>query len=129
MVLLEVVEYAVANCIAKEPAFKWWVPHILRQRNWIISKVKSQYWKTTHKFSIKLPHSVEEALKIDKETGTDFWRCAIIKEMAKVRVTRKVNESYTPEQVRKGLAPDMVGFQEIGCHIVFVIKMCLTRKA
>jgi len=62
-------------------------------------------------------------LKIDEETGTDFWQCAINKEMAKVRVAWKVNESCTPEQVWKGLAPNMIGFQEIGCHIVLDIKI------
>ena len=62
--LIKVTEYAVANRIAEEPAFKWWVSNILKHRNHIISKVKSRYWQTTHKFGIKLPHSVEEALKI-----------------------------------------------------------------
>ena len=47
---IEVAEYAVANRIAEEPAFKWWVSHTLRKRNRIISKVKSKYWKMTHKF-------------------------------------------------------------------------------
>ena len=41
---VEVAEYAVANRIVEEPAFAWWVPHTLRKRNRIISKVKSQYW-------------------------------------------------------------------------------------
>jgi hypothetical protein len=61
----EVAEYAVANRIAEEPAFKWWVSHTLRKRNHIISKVKSKYWKMMHKFGCKLPHMVEEALQID----------------------------------------------------------------
>ena len=38
----------------------------------------------THKFGLKLPHSVQEALQIDEEMGTDFWRCAIEKEMKNV---------------------------------------------
>jgi hypothetical protein len=42
---IELAEYAVVNCIAEEPAFKWWVSHMLRKRNRIISKVKSKYWK------------------------------------------------------------------------------------
>jgi hypothetical protein len=37
---VEVAEYAVANRIAEEPAFKWWVPHVLRRRHRFISKVK-----------------------------------------------------------------------------------------
>ena len=37
----EVTEYAVVNWLIKEPAFKWWVPHVIHWRNRIISKVKS----------------------------------------------------------------------------------------
>ena len=77
--LVEIAEYAVANRIVEEPAFTWWVPHTLRKQNWIISKVKSRYWWTTHKVGIRLPHSVKEALEIDQATGTDFWRTALNK--------------------------------------------------
>ena len=30
-ILIEVAEYAVANRIVEEPAFKWWVPHTIRK--------------------------------------------------------------------------------------------------
>ena len=74
---VEVAEYAVVNRLVEEPAFKWWVPHVIRRRNRIISKVKSRYWKMTHKFGIRLPKTVEEALEIDRLTNTDFWKRAI----------------------------------------------------
>ena len=39
---VEVVEYAVANRIAEEPAFDWWVRDVLRRRDRVlIKKVKS----------------------------------------------------------------------------------------
>ena len=82
----------------------------------------------THKFGVQLPHSVEEALKINKEMGTDFWWCALNKEMVKVKVAWAVKEGYTPEQARRGKVPDLVGYQEITCHIVFDVKMDFTRK-
>jgi hypothetical protein len=126
---LEVAEYAVANRLVEEPAFKWWVPFVLGHRNRVISKVKKKYWRTTHKFGIKLPHSVDEALEIDKLTGTDHWEKAIDKEMAKVKVAWKRKEGVTVEDVRKGKVKDMIGFQEIGCHMVFDVKMDFTRKA
>ncbi len=44
---------------------------------------KGCYWRTTHKFGIQIPKTVKEALAIDKETGTDFWRKAL-------RLTRTV---------------------------------------
>ena len=76
---IEVAEYDVANRIVEEPAFKWWVPHTIRKMNRIISKDKSLYWQTMHKFGIRLPMTTEEALQIDKIMGTDFWSKAINK--------------------------------------------------
>ena len=126
---VEVAEYAVANRLVEEPAFKWWVPHVIKRRNRIISKVKSRYWKTTHKFGIRLPKSVQEALEIDRMTNTDLWRKAINKEMSRVKVAWKTHDSNTPQEVREGKVPELTGFQEIGCHIIFDIKMDFTRKA
>ena len=95
-----IAEYMVANRLVDKPAFKWWVPHTIRKRNQIIKKVKSRYWRTMHKFGVRLPHSVEEALKMDEEMGTDFWRHALKKEMAKVKVAWAVKEGHSPEQAR-----------------------------
>jgi hypothetical protein len=91
--------------------------------------VKSRYWKTTHKFGIRPPKSVEEALEIDRTTNTDFWRKAINKEMTRVKVAWATHDGHTPREVREGKAPNFVGFQEIGCHIVFDIKLDFSRKA
>jgi hypothetical protein len=117
---IEVAEYAVNNKIASEAAFCWWVPHVLKKRDRIIKKVKTRYFKRTHKFGIELPKSVPEALEIDKKTGTDFWRRAIEKEMKNVQVAFEIRED--------GSIP--VGFREITCHLVFDIKSdTLARKA
>jgi hypothetical protein len=52
------------------------------------------------------------------------------KEMDKVNVAFEFCEDWTPEQVRLGLARgDFIGFQEIKCHMIFDVKMDLTRKA
>jgi hypothetical protein len=126
---VQVAEYAVANKIAHEPAFNWWVHDVVRKRNRIISKVKSKYWKTTHKFGIRVPKTVEEALQIDEETGTDLWRKALGKEMSKVKVAWKVADDYSPDQVRAGKATTLIGYQEIKCHVIFDVKMDFTRKA
>ena len=34
---IELAEYVVANRLVEEPAFKWWVPGVLKKRNRIIS--------------------------------------------------------------------------------------------
>jgi hypothetical protein len=107
---VQVAEYAAANRIAEEPAFKWWVHNVLRKQNRIVPKMKSRYLRTTHKFGIKVPKTVQEALAIDEETGTDFWRRAIEKEMRKVRVAWKPKDGITPKQVRTGMVKDRIGF-------------------
>ena len=126
---VQVAEYAVSNQIADEPAFCWWVPSVLRKRNRILAKMKSRYWRTTHKFGIRVPKTVQEALAIDEETNTDFWRKALGKEMSKVKVAWTAVEGVTPEQVRTGQAKELIGFQDIKCHIIFDVKMDFTRKA
>ena len=82
---VELAEYTTGNGLVEEPALKWWVPDVIQKQNILINKVKSRYWRTTHKFGIQLPHTVKEALKIDAELGTMFWGDAIWKEMKNVR--------------------------------------------
>ena len=122
-----VAEYAVSAQIADEPAFTWWVPYTLKKRDILIKKVKGRYWKTTHKYGVRLPHSVPEALKIDEETKTNHWRKGIEKEMARVRVAFELWQGgKTEEEARNKL----VGYQKMRCHMVFDIKMDgLVRKA
>ena len=84
--------------------------------------MKSCYWKTSHKYGVRLPHSVQEALQIDKETGTAFWWSAIQKEMNKVMIAFDYDESKTQEQIQKGLTKgNYDGFQEIKCHMMFYV--------
>ena len=71
---------------------------------------------TSH--GIRLPKTVEEALEIDRETGTDFWQKAIEKEMKNIRAAYEYSED--------GKIP--VGYKEIPLHMVFDIKMNLERK-
>ncbi len=54
---------------------------MLRKRDSIIAKVKSQYWRTTHKYAVRISKSVEEALRVDKMNGDNHWEKAIEKEM------------------------------------------------
>ena len=115
-------DYAVANDIQSEPAFIWWVPHTLRKRVSIISKVKSKYWQRTHKYGIKVPKSVKEARQIDKENGNTLWQDAINLEM---KNNRHGFEEY------QGRIEDLVGYEEITAHMIFDVKLSenLRRKA
>lgn len=129
---VEVAEYAKANKIDEEPAFAWWVHHILRRRNRIVSKVKARYWRTTHKFGIEIPHTVEEAYALDKKNGNDLWTRAIEKEMTKIRNMNAFEQFLkgSPDEVRSGKVK-LPGYQEIKCHMIFDVKMDgkFTRKA
>jgi hypothetical protein len=115
-----VAEYSVINQISEEPAFAWWVKDVLRRRDRIISKVKSRYWKKTHKYGIKLPKDAKRAMEIDAETGTDFWAKSLSKEMKNVRPAFNILDEG---------ASKPVGFKEIRCHIIFDVKMDFTQKA
>jgi hypothetical protein len=69
---VHVADYAVANNLTTEPAFRLWVPFVLKKRERVLKKVKTKYWSTSHKYGLELPKSVSHALEIDKRTGTDF---------------------------------------------------------
>jgi len=117
---IEVAEYAVANLIHKEPAFAWWVKDALCRRDRIIGAVKTRYLKRTHKFGIRLPKTTNEALELDKESGTEFWQRAIEKEMKNVMPAFKFIEADQSVPI---------GFKWIPLHMVFDVKMDFTRKA
>jgi hypothetical protein len=66
-----------------------------------------------------VPKSVGEALRIDKEKGTNFWMKAVEKE-------RKAIE-HTFEFRDNNMMP--VSYQKIDCHMIFNVKIMLDRKA
>jgi hypothetical protein len=125
---LELAEYGVVNGIQDEPAFNWWVKDIMRVRTSIISKVKSRYWRTTHKYWVRLPHSVEEALQINCNTGTALWQETILKERTRVCIAWMARDNVTPDKVRIGKVKDMIGYQEITCHMIFDVKRILPER-
>ena len=51
--------------------------------------------------------------------------------IAKVKVAwDSCDGKLTPTEVREGKADDLIGYQEIGCHMIFDVKMSdLSRKA
>ena len=126
---VQLAEYAIANGIDHEPAFNWWVKKVLKRKQRIIGKVKSKYWKSTHKFGIEIPKSVNEAYKIDRETGTSHWTRAIEKEIRNVRIAFDEIEGATEQMMRTGkIRP---GYSHCSTHMIFDVKMdgSFTRKA
>lgn len=67
-----------------------------------------------------MPKSIEEAYAIDRETGTDYWHQAILKEMKNNAVAFRFLEDG--ERIP-------VGSKWIPFHMIFDVKEDLTRKA
>ncbi len=114
---IETSEYAKIIAVDHEPAFNWWVPHVLKKRDQIILLVKKhnpQFLKKTHKFGIEVPKTVKDALDINRRNGNTFWADAIAKEMKDVCVAFKI-------LLDRQSAP--IGYQKISCHMIFDIKM------
>ena len=122
-------EYAVANEISDEPDFNWWIKENLRHRDRIISKVKSKYWRTSHKFGIQVPKTVKEAYYIDRQSGTDFWTKSIGKDMKNFHIVFEKLDGVTPDDMRKGKIKP--GYEHINIHMIFDINIYgkFTRKS
>ena len=117
---IETAEYACMRGIDKEPAFIWWVGYTIKKCDRMIAVINAKLRKKTHKYGIEIPRSVEHAYRIDKEDGSTFWRNAIKKEMTNVIVAFDILE-HNEEPPRN--------LKELGVHLVFDVKMDLTRKA
>jgi hypothetical protein len=82
--------------------------------------VKTRYQKRTHKFGIRIPKTVREALEIDRDTNSLLWANAIKKEMKNVMPAFKILDPGVAEPVSHTCIP---------CHMIFDVKMDFTRKA
>jgi hypothetical protein len=116
---VEVAKYAISRYLDKEPVFRWWVRKTLHKRDRWVCKFKATYWKHTHKYGVKLPKSVKKSLAIDSRMGRTFWRDAIAKEMKNVMPAFAFRDD---DKVP-------VGYKKIDCHMVYNVKIDLTRKA
>lgn len=112
---VELAEYAHENKVSHKPAFAWWVPHTLKKRDLIISKVKSKYWVRTHKYGIRIPKSVKEAIEIDRENGDSQWWDALMLEMKNVRPAF--------ETFDQPISEIPIGYSKIKCHIIWDVKL------
>ena len=110
--MVQSAEYAVQNRLHEEPAFAWWVPTVIKKRKSILSKVKSKYWQTTHKYGIEIPKSIKNAKELDTKNGNTLWWDSICDEMANVRIAFEVCDG--------GIPP---GYTHIDCHMIFDVKL------
>ena len=114
-------EYAISKGIHREPAFAWWIPHTMRTRSRVISRLKAtRISKGRRRFGVKVPSTIEEAEELDRINRNDVWKTAIEKELSKVRPAFELLEDG------KSIP---IGYKKINYHFVFDVKMDLTRKA
>lgn len=127
--LVQLAECTITNGIEDELAFKQQVPSTLKKRDRIISKVKAKNWRTTHKFGIRVPKSVNEAYEIDRLTGTNFQTKVIEKEMQNMQIVFEKKEGATKEEMESGKV--IPGYKYVTTRMIFNIKMDrkFTRKA
>ena len=111
---VELAMYATDRKIDDEPAFAWWVPYVLKKQKRILQKVKSKYWSRTHKYGIRIPKTIKEAIEIDREQGNSLWMGAIKLEMQNVRIAFEEFD---------GDPNTLVGYTQITGHLVFDVKL------
>jgi hypothetical protein len=63
----------MARDLVNEPAFEWWVPYTLRNKDNIIAEIKSRVKVNTHKYGIKVPRSMAHAKKLDETNWNTLW--------------------------------------------------------
>ena len=59
----------MSSRLQDEPVLALWVLYTLKKRIAIISKIKSKYWKKTHKYVLQVQNNMKEAKSIDQESG------------------------------------------------------------
>ena len=116
---VEVAEYTRARCIDKEPAFKWWIPHTLKKRQVILSALKKRIRKTTHKYGIEIPTSVEDAFDLDRKNDNNLWTDALEMEMYNIGIAFEILEDGKT-------AP--AGYTKVSGHLIWSVKMDFTRN-
>ena len=96
------------------------MPYTLKKRDRIIASINHRVIKSDHKFGIKIPRNIKEALKLDQENGNSLWKDTYKKEMFQVSIV--FNIFCDNEQI-------LVGYNKASGHLIWSVKMDFTRKA
>ena len=93
---------------------------MLKKRDMLVNKVKSRCQKNIFKFGVEVPLRVEDALRTYWVNCNTLWNDSIGKEMNNSRVDFNSVDRDNHASV---------GNKEITCHVIFDVKMDLTRKS
>ena len=74
----------------------------------------SKHWERTHKYGVRVPRNVKEALEIDAENGNTLWADAIKLEMKNNIVAFEEYDSRIEY---------LVAYEQISGHLIFDVKL------
>ena len=117
---VEVAEYSRDRGIDKEHVFEWWVPHTLKTRQVMLSALTKRIRKTTHKYGIEIPTSVEHAFELDRKNGNNLWKYALEMKMYNIGVAFEILEDGKTSPA---------GYTKVSGHLIRSVKMDFTRNA
>ena len=113
------LSYAKLYSLEEELAFAWCVHFTLKKKDQVVSSVKTMIKKTTRKYGILSPTTVEEAYKFDKQNSNAYLKDAIQKEIKNVIAVFRILSSFERTSV---------GYLQLKVHLVFDLKLDLTWK-
>ena len=64
----------------------------LKKRQVILAALKKRIRKTTHKYGIEIPTSVDHAFELDRKNGNSLWNDALETEMYNIGVAFEILE-------------------------------------
>ena len=92
----------------------------MQKRGVIISAPNLRIRKTTHKYGVNIPTSIEHGHRLNKENGNNFWRDANTTKMHNFGVKFE----FLPEGQKSP-----VGWSKVTGHLIWDVKTEFTRKA
>ena len=82
---------------------------------------KKKYWRTSHKFDIVVPKTLEDSLDVDCKIGTGLLEKDIRKEMKNVKIAFKKLDRLTPKHMQTvKIKP---GYSYFSTHMIFDNKI------
>ena len=76
--------------------------------------------KTTHKYGIEIPTSVEHAYELDRINGNNLWKEVLEMEMYSISVAFEILEDGKSSPAE---------FTKVSGHLIWSVKVDFTRKA
>jgi Reverse transcriptase (RNA-dependent DNA polymerase) len=120
------INYAAHNGLLDKPGWEWTTQYFQSKSLFTSAvhayKISTDGTTKKYKFGVEVPRNVKDALRIDKEQGTDGWQKAIDLELSQILGY----ETFKPLSEGDRIP---VGYKRIPYHIVFDVKFDGRLKA